>query len=94
MRNDLAEDVDRDVVHARHSLRCRHQLLAQLGHQALGRVAKLHVEGDIACGDLHIAQRTRAHIILAGIGVTNLGKRLHETLFGNGHNFIYSSRVG
>ena len=49
--------------------RRRDQRLAQRRDLALGRIAELDVEGDVAAVDAQVLQRLGADEILAGIGV-------------------------
>jgi hypothetical protein len=82
----LGGDVDRDVLHARHSLGGGHQAAAQLGQQALGRVTQLDIKGYIAAMNLHIAQGAGADEILARVGVLHAGERGQKALFGDCHS--------
>ena len=90
MRCDLGRDVDRDIAHALDGLGRRDELAAQRRHQALRRVAHLHVEGHVGPRDLQVAQGAGAHIVLAGVGVEHAGERGQERLFCDCHCFDYS----
>ena len=83
MGDDLGGDVDRHVAHPGHALGGGYQAAAQLGHQALGGVAQLHVKRHVATADLHVAQGAGADKILARVGVEHAGKCGQKALFGD-----------
>jgi hypothetical protein len=81
---DLGRDVHRDVVDAGRRLGRGDQRLAQGRHLALGRVAELHVEGDVAAFDLHVLHGLGADEILARVRVRD-ARQCGEQLFLGGH---------
>ncbi len=63
----------------------RHQRLAQRRRLALGRIAQLDVERDLALVDLQVLQRLGADEILACVGVEDGLEGLRERLLRNCH---------
>jgi hypothetical protein len=78
---DLGGDVDRDIAHARHSPGRSDELAAQLGMQALGRIAHFHIERDVVTGNLQVAQGAGAHKVLASVRIKHGGQRAQKRLF-------------
>ena len=85
MGDDLAAEVHRDPLDTRHRHGGSRETFTQRFKQGLGRVAQLHVKGDIATACLDIAHCARADQVCPGVGVFHCGQRSQQFMFGNSH---------
>ena len=85
MRDYLRIDVGADVADAGDGLQLRNHRGTQSLDLALGRIAELDVERNIAAADLDVLDAAAADEILAGIGVDDGLERILDALFVDGH---------
>lgn len=85
MRDDLAEDVGRDVADARQRAHGGDHLLADAIDLGFGRVAEFDIEGNVVTVDPDVLHRLAGDEILACIGVDRSSKRGPDLLFCETH---------
>jgi hypothetical protein len=93
MGHDLLGDVGRHVLHAGDAFGRGDQGPAKRRDLALGRIAKLHVEGDISARDLKVFECLGRDEIGAGVGVDDGLQGLQQLVWG-GHSGIFRRNEG